>query len=81
MGAFLLGVLTKRASSRGTMIGMVIGLLGSLAVGQLLAPSLFGQPGLAWTWNVAVGTTLTMAGRAPGSRPAGGPLPGRPARA
>ena len=60
VGAFLLGVLTTRATSRGTVIGMVAGLLGSLAVGQL-APQVFGRPGVAWTWNVAVGTTLTMA--------------------
>jgi Na+/proline symporter len=60
VGAFLLGVLTTRATSRGTMIGMAAGLLGSLAVGQL-APQIFGRPGVAWTWNVAVGTTLTVA--------------------
>ena len=61
VGAFLLGVLTTRATSRGTLIGMVVGLLGSLAVGSLLAPLLFGLPGVAWTWNVAVGTLLTVA--------------------
>jgi Na+/proline symporter len=60
VGAFLLGVLTTRANSRGTLIGMIVGLLGSLAVGTLLAPLLFGAPGLAWTWNVAVGATLTF---------------------
>jgi Na+/proline symporter len=61
VGAFLLGVLTTRATSRGTLIGMIVGLLGSLAVGTLLAPLLFGSPGVAWTWNVAVGTILTVA--------------------
>lgn len=81
VGAFLLGVLTTRATSRGTMIGMVMGLLGSLAVGQLLAPWLFGKPGVAWTWNVAVGTILTVGAGLLASHRAGGPLPGRPAKA
>jgi Na+/proline symporter len=61
VGAFLLGVLTTRANRRGTLIGMIVGLLGSLSVGTLLAPLLFGAPGVAWTWNVAVGTILTVA--------------------
>jgi Na+/proline symporter len=60
VGAFLLGVLTKRASTLGTMLGMVIGLAVSLAVGGL-APRLLGRPGVAWTWNVAVGTVVTFA--------------------
>ncbi len=59
VGAFLLGVLTRRADSRGTMVGMIVGLLGSLAAGAL-APFLFQVPGVAWTWNVAVGTCLTV---------------------
>ena len=59
VGAFLLGVLTRTATSRGTLLGMVAGLLGSLAVGALAAP-VFGWPGVAWTWNVAVGTVLTV---------------------
>jgi Na+/proline symporter len=60
VGAFLLGVLTRSANSAGTMVGMVTGLVASLAVGQL-APTLFGVPGVAWTWNVAVGATITFA--------------------
>jgi SSS family transporter len=59
VGAFLLGVLTRRATTWGTMTGMLIGLLASLGAGAL-APTLFGQAGVAWTWNVAVGATVTL---------------------
>jgi SSS family transporter len=60
VGAFLLGVLTRSATSAGTMIGMVLGLGVSLGVGRL-APTLLGQPGVAWTWNVATGALATFA--------------------
>jgi SSS family transporter len=59
VGAFLLGVATRRATTPGTLVGMVAGLLGSLSAG-LLAPRLFGLPGVAWTWNVAVGAVITV---------------------
>ncbi|HUG54323.1 MAG TPA: sodium/solute symporter [Vicinamibacteria bacterium] len=59
VGAFLLGVLTRRATSAGTMIGMVAGLVLSLSVG-MFAPYLLGTPGVAWTWNVAVGASTTF---------------------
>lgn len=60
VGAFLLGVLTRTANTRGTMVGMVAGLVVSLSLGKL-APFLFGWPGLAWTWTVAVGALVTVA--------------------
>lgn len=60
VGAFLLGVLTRSANSRGTILGMVGGLAASLCFG-MLAPYVFGWPGLAWTWNVAVGAVVTVA--------------------
>jgi Na+/proline symporter len=60
VGAFLLGVLTRRATSAATMAGMIAGLMTSLAVG-MLSPYLFHTPGVAWTWNVAVGATATFA--------------------
>jgi Na+/proline symporter len=60
VGAFLLGVLTRSATSAGTMAGMVTGLAASLAVGRL-APFVLGVPGVAWTWNVAVGAVVTFA--------------------
>jgi Na+/proline symporter len=59
VGAFLLGVLTRSATAPGTMAGMVVGLVASLAVGQF-APAVFGVPGVAWTWNVAIGATITF---------------------
>ena len=59
VGAFLLGVLTRTATSAGTMAGMITGLVCSLAVGRL-APFVFGVPGVAWTWNVAVGAVITF---------------------
>ncbi len=60
VGAFLLGVLTRRADARGTLVGMLSGLVASLAAG-MLAPWVFGMPGVAWTWNVAVGASATFA--------------------
>jgi solute:Na+ symporter, SSS family len=60
VGAFLLGVLTRGANTAGTLTGMIVGLVTSLSVGAL-APRLFGVPGVAWTWNVAVGAVVTFA--------------------
>jgi solute:Na+ symporter, SSS family len=59
VGAFLLGVLTRAANSAGTMTGMIAGLAVSLSVGRL-APVVFGRPGVAWTWNVAIGAIVTV---------------------
>jgi SSS family transporter len=60
VGAFLLGVLTRTANAMGTMTGMIVGLAVSLCAGRL-APLVLGRPGLAWTWNVAVGALVTVA--------------------
>lgn len=59
VGAFALGLFTSTANTTGTMIGMLSGLLVSLSVG-LLSPTLFGVPGVAWTWNVFVGAVVTF---------------------
>ena len=59
VGAFALGLFTRTANTTGVMIGMLSGLLGSLALG-LLSPQVFGVPGVAWTWNVFVGAILTF---------------------
>jgi Na+/proline symporter len=59
VGAFALGLFTRRANTTGTMIGMLSGLLVSLSVG-LLSPRIFGTPGVAWTWNVFVGAVVTF---------------------
>ena len=72
VGAFLLGVLTRTATSAGTLTGMVAGLAVSLCAGRL-APAVLGRPGLAWTWNVAVGALVTVAVGLAASRLLGGP--------
>jgi SSS family transporter len=59
VGAFLLGVLAPSANSFGTMTGMVSGLAVTMALGRPIASLQW--PGLAWTWNVAVGATVTVA--------------------
>jgi SSS family transporter len=59
VGAFLLGILTRTATTWGTLTGMAAGLALSLAVG-VLSPALFGRPGVAWTWNVATGAVATF---------------------
>ena len=53
VGAFLLGVLTRSATSAGTIAGMLTGLLVTF--------SLATWAGMAWTWNVAVGALVTTA--------------------
>jgi SSS family transporter len=60
VGAFLLGVLTREATARATLAGMATGLAVSLTLGKL-APFVLGRPEIAWTWNVAVGASVTMA--------------------
>jgi SSS family transporter len=59
VGAFLLGVLAPGANTFGTMAGMLTGLLVTVLAGRP-NPAL-GWPGLAWTWNVAVGASVTVA--------------------
>jgi SSS family transporter len=53
LGAFLLGVLTRRANQPGVMTGMAISLATMLAVW-------FFTP-LAWTWYVLTGTAVCLA--------------------
>jgi SSS family transporter len=52
VGAFLLGVLTKNANTPGTLIGMLAGLVTPSLI-KLAIP-------MAWTWDVAVGSTTTF---------------------
>lgn len=76
VGAFLLGILTRSATTAGTLAGMVGGLVFSLAVGSL-SPTIFHRPGVAWTWNVATGAIATFAIGLTASRlrPAAAPSP------
>ncbi|HEX7136478.1 MAG TPA: sodium:solute symporter [Vicinamibacterales bacterium] len=53
LGAFLLGVLTRRANERGVMIGIGVSLPAMIAV-RVFTP-------LAWTWYVVAGTTICLA--------------------
>ena len=53
LGIFLLGVLTKRANSRGALTGALVA-LASMVIVVAYTP-------LAWTWYVAVGTVVTFA--------------------
>jgi len=61
VGAFLLGILTRSATTWGTVAGMAFGLGLTLLTGDLVAPRLFHWPGVAWTWNVAIGAAATFA--------------------
>jgi Na+/proline symporter len=59
VGAFLLGVLAPKANTFGTMTGMLSGLVATVLLGRPIAA--LSWPGLAWTWNVAVGASVTVA--------------------
>lgn len=50
LGAFLLGVLTKRANGRGVMCGMAVSLVSMLLIWYYTA--------IAWTWFVLIGTMI-----------------------
>jgi SSS family solute:Na+ symporter len=52
LGIFLLGVLTRRAESRGALAGALL----ALAVLGLV----MGLTSIAWTWYVAIGTVVTF---------------------
>ena len=52
LGVFLLGVLTRRANQRGAMVGMICGFTIELY--------LWGWTQVAFTWWVAIGTTITF---------------------
>ncbi len=52
LGAFLLGVLTRRANQNGAMLGMLCGFVTELY--------LWLGTQVPWTWYVAIGTTVTF---------------------
>ena len=52
LGAFLLGVLTKRANSTGVVVGMLASMTCMLFI------KLYTD--LAWTWYVLVGTVICL---------------------
>jgi SSS family transporter len=57
LGVFLLGVLTKRKTTFGNVIAMVISTLGMTI---LLLMSHKGYVKLAWSWLIVVGTIITL---------------------
>jgi solute:Na+ symporter, SSS family len=54
LGIFLLGVLTQSANGKGAVVGALLA-LATLGV-------VIGFTSLAWTWYVAIGTTVTFVG-------------------
>jgi len=53
LGAFLLGVLTRRARQTGVITGMAVSLICMIMI-KLFTP-------IAWTWYVLIGTGLCVA--------------------
>jgi Na+/proline symporter len=53
LGAFLLGVLTTRATGQGAVAGMVVAAACMLAIKF--------QTSIAWTWYVLIGTAICFA--------------------
>ena len=52
LGVFLLGVLTRKATERGAMVGMLMGFVSEVYLWQFTP--------VPWTWYVAIGTTATF---------------------
>jgi len=52
LGAFLLGVLTRRANQSGAMVGMLCGFVTELYIWR--------RTSVPWTWWVAIGTVVTF---------------------
>jgi len=53
VGVFLLGVLTKKANEKGSILGMAVGLVSMLAVWHFST--------IAFTWYVLIGSAITFA--------------------
>jgi solute:Na+ symporter, SSS family len=54
LGVFLLGLLTRRASQNGAIIGMLCGLAANVYIWG------WHQKHIAWTWYVTIGASLTF---------------------
>lgn len=63
LGVFMLGTLTRRATERGALIGMICGLIVNLAIWQraLVAEMGVHLPVIAFTWYVPIGSVVTFA--------------------
>ena len=65
LGVFLLGLLTKRATERGAMVGMLVGFCANMYIwiSTLLKPGtlpLEFTRHIPWTWYVTIGSCLTF---------------------
>ena len=60
LGVFFLGVLTKRASQRGVLLGLVGGLAIMTEI-VVVIPLLTKETMMAWPWYAIVGSTITFA--------------------
>ncbi|MCU0634482.1 MAG: sodium:solute symporter [Gemmatimonadaceae bacterium] len=69
LGAFLLGILWRRANQRDAILGMSVGIAAMACIvfaKQLvsaypsLAPTLGGVATIAWPWYVLIGTSITL---------------------
>jgi SSS family transporter len=67
LGVFLLGILTRTANEKGSMLGMAVGLLSMLAVWYFST--------IAFTWYVLIGTVITFSVGYSASRLTAGTLP------
>ena len=70
LGAFLLGIIVRRARQRDALIGMVVGISimtfvvfskALSAAFPVLAPTLAPFTRIAWPWFVLIGTSITFA--------------------
>jgi Na+/proline symporter len=52
LGVFLLGLLTRKANEKGSILGMAVGLASMLFIWYFSA--------IAWTWYVLIGTLITF---------------------
>lgn len=60
LGTFLLGLLFKKATQQGALIGFTTGIIAMLSVS--LPPIIFKTPPIMhWTWYVALGSSMTIA--------------------
>lgn len=59
LGVFFLGVLTRRVTQRGALVGLVGG-LGAMSVIVFVIPFFTGKSLLAWPWFAIVGASITF---------------------
>jgi len=59
LGVFFLGVLTKRVTQRGALVGLVGG-LGAMSIIVFVVPLFVQRSLLAWPWFAIVGATITF---------------------